>query len=93
MDRASTAREIAQYFEYSNHGIEVVEDGLMAVSFGEYLVEKNAITRYQLLRALQRQDQQPDVPNGECLAAMGFMRWDEVKEELARWKKLDELVV
>lgn len=93
MHQASNRHEIARYFEYSNHDIEVVEDGLQELPFGEYLVEQHAITRYELLRALQMQDQKPDVPIGECIAALGYMRWAEVKEYLGLWKEIDEVVV
>jgi hypothetical protein len=48
--------DLRSYFEYSNHGVEVVEDGLQELSFGEYLVERRALSRYQLFRALQMQD-------------------------------------
>ena len=93
MHPGSNKREIASYFEYSNHGIEVVGEGLQELPFGEYLVEQNAISRFELLRALQMQDQKPEVPIGECIAALGYMRWAEVKEYLGLWKHLEEVVV
>ena len=34
-----------------------------------------------------------DVPIGECIAALGYMRWAEVKEYLGLWKHLEEVVV
>jgi hypothetical protein len=54
-------RELSKYFEYSRTGIDVEEDGLKEISFGEYLVESNVLDRYQLFRALQMQDQHPGV--------------------------------
>jgi hypothetical protein len=78
-------RDVARYFEYSNHGIEVVEDGLKVVPFGEFLVEQQALTRFQLLRALQMQDRHPGVRIGECVAALGYLPWGEVERQLACW--------
>ncbi len=45
-------REITTFFEYGADGIEVVHDGLEEMSFGEYLVDKKALTRAELLAAL-----------------------------------------
>ncbi len=65
-------KELRRYFEYSQSGVEVVEDGLKEVTFGEYLVEQGVIDRFQLLRALQMQDRLPGVRLGECAAALGY---------------------
>lgn len=89
--RAATSRidnELSHYFEYSNHGVEVLEDGLKQMSFGEYLVERRALSRYQLFRALQMQDRNPGVRLGECIAALGFVGYDVVEAHLERWKSL-----
>lgn len=83
-----TNQDLRNYFEYSNHGIEVVEDGLKEMSFGEYLVERRALTRYQLFRALQMQDRNPGVRIGECIAALGFLEYDAIESHLDRWKSL-----
>ena len=66
------AKELRRYFEYSQSGVEVLEDGLKEVTFGEYLVEQGVIDRFQLLRALQMQDRLPGVRLGECAAALGY---------------------
>lgn len=81
-------RDIARYFEYSNHGIEVVEDGLKELTFGEFLVEQQAVTRFQLLRALQMQDRHPGVRIGECIAALGYLQWGDVERFLSSWSGL-----
>lgn len=89
--RAETSRidsDLSHYFEYSNHGVEVLEDGLKQMSFGEYLVERSALSRYQLFRALQMQDRNPGVRLGECIAALGYLGYDVVEAHLDRWKSL-----
>ncbi|HTM21134.1 MAG TPA: hypothetical protein VL172_11515 [Kofleriaceae bacterium] len=84
-----TRRELAHYFEYSPHGIEVVEDGLTEVTFGEFLVERQAITRAQLFAALQLQDRQPGARIGECVAALGFLRYRDVEAYLRDWNTME----
>ena len=79
---------LRHYFEYSSNGIDVVEDGLKEMSFGEYLVERKVLTRYQLFRALQMQDRNPGVRIGECIAALGFVGYEVVEAHLERWKSL-----
>jgi hypothetical protein len=66
------ASSVRRYFEYSQSGVEVLEDGLKEITFGEYLVEQGVLDRYQLLRALQMQDRLPGVRLGECAAALGY---------------------
>jgi hypothetical protein len=83
------SRDLQHYFEYSNHGIEVVEDGLKEVSFGEFLVENGAIDRYQLLLALQLQDKNPGVRLGECVAALGAVPYPAIELYLKRYGGLD----
>lgn len=87
-ETAQLTSDLRNYFEYSNHGIEVVEDGLKEMSFGEYLVERKVLTRYQLFRALQMQDRNPGVRIGECIAALGFVGYEVVEAHLERWKSL-----
>jgi len=56
-------------------GAATIHQVLMATSrkhFGEYLVERRVLDRYQLLRALQLQDRKPNVPLGRCAVALGF---------------------
>ncbi len=93
MANATSKREIAHYFEYSNHGIQVVEDGLQEVTFGEFLVERGGLSRAQLLAALQLQDRAPDRRIGECVAALGFLAYTDIERHLADWNRLDVVVV
>ena len=96
LDRFATVpnqRDIARYFEYSSHGIEVVEEGLEEIPFGEFLVAENVLSRYQLLRALQAQDQAPRRRLGECLIALGILDPDQVSDYLRRWNGLDVVVI
>ena len=69
---AKNVGDLRRYFEYSAAGVEVVEDGLKEVSFGEYLVDQGVVDRFQLFRALQMQDRLPGVRLGECAAALGY---------------------
>ncbi|HET6610792.1 MAG TPA: hypothetical protein VFG83_02335 [Kofleriaceae bacterium] len=74
------------YFEYTNRGSDVVEDGLKALPFGEFLVEQNAIDRFQLFCALQLQDRRPGSLIGECVTQLGFLDEDAVERLLTRWQ-------
>lgn len=65
-------RDIAHYFEYSQSGVDVLEDGLCEIRFGEYLVEQGILDRAQLFRSMQMQDRNPGVRLGECAAALGY---------------------
>ncbi len=69
---------IRQYFEDSSIGLELEEDGLKPMQFGEFLVEKRLINREQLFRALSAQDTCPGVRIGEVVAALGFLPYAEV---------------
>lgn len=80
--------ELRSYFDYSSVGVEVLQDGLQPISFGEYLVERGVITRFQLFRALQLQDRHPGVRVGECLAALGFLPYREVEQHLGTWNRV-----
>lgn len=51
---------------------------LEVVPFGQYLVERGAITRDQLYRAMRLQDSNPGVRIGECVARLGVLPWREV---------------
>ncbi len=81
-------RDLSRYFEYSNKGIEVVEDGLKEMCFGEFLVEKCSINRFQLFRALQLQDRNPGVRLGECIAALGYLPYVEIEQQLHSWNRV-----
>lgn len=78
-------REIAHYFEYSDVGCDVLEDGLKVIPFGEYLIERKALSRQQLFDALCEMDRSPGVRLGEVVAALGFMTYREVDGYLAEF--------
>ena len=86
--RAETQVEIDQYLEYERHGVEVLEDGLKEMCFGEFLVEKRQITRFDLLRALQLQDRRPDFRIGQCLTSIGALSTPELDELLSLWDRI-----
>ncbi len=79
-------RDITSAFERG--GIEVIEEGLREMPFGEYLVERRALTRAQLLAALCEHDRHGNIALGEVIAWMGYMSWPEVEEMLAEWSAL-----
>jgi hypothetical protein len=93
MRRATTTNDIAHYFEYSPIGVEVLDEGLQEMPFGEFLVEQKALSRYQLLRALQMQDRHPGARLGECIAALGFLPVSRVEGFLHTWNRLSVLEV
>jgi hypothetical protein len=78
-------REIAHYFEYSDVGCEVLEDGLKVMPFGEYLIERRALNRQQLFLALSEMDRNPGVRLGEVVAALGYLTYREVDGFLAEF--------
>lgn len=84
----TSQNDISHYFEYSSQGIEVVQDGLQPMTFGEYLVDRRAISRAQLFDALKMQDENPGVRLGECLAANGSLRYSEIEKYLRTWNRL-----
>ena len=85
--------DLASYFEYSSHGIEVVEDGLKEMAFGEYLVEQGVIDRFQLFRALQMQDRVKGVRLGEAAAALGYVSIGAIERLYAKLNKLATVTV
>ncbi len=93
MRRPSSSSELAHYFETSPIGIEIVEDGLKELPFGEYLVERGLLTRMQLYQALTTQDRNPGVPFGEVVAAMGFVSPEVVDDALAEYNSLPAVEV
>jgi hypothetical protein len=88
--------------EYSTHGIEVIEEpkatlapgleivdeGLEEVQFGEFLVEKHAISRTHLFRALCEQDRYPGVRIGEVIAALGYIPYQQIDRLLSEYHSL-----
>jgi hypothetical protein len=89
----ATTRDIASYFEYSQRGIHVLEDGLKEIAFGEYLVEEQVLDRFQLFRALQMQDRLPGVRLGECAAALGYAPINAIEKIYARFVQLQTVAV
>jgi hypothetical protein len=47
--------------------------------FGEFLVEKHVLDRFQLFRALQMQDRIPGARLGQCAVALGYVERTEVE--------------
>jgi len=90
---AHNSKELQQYFEYSQSGVDVVEDGLKEISFGEYLVEQGVVTRFQLFRSLQMQDRLPGVRLGECAAALGFAPIGAIERHYAKFVHLHTVTV
>jgi hypothetical protein len=86
-------KDLASYFEYSQSGIQVVEDGLKEIGFGEFLVEEQVLDRYQLFRALQMQDRLPGVRLGECAAALGYAPINAIEKIYARYVQLQTVAV
>ena len=80
--------DLSHFFEYSGLGLQVLEEGLLQMSFGEYLVSQKAISREELLRGLQLQDQNPGVKLGECLAKLGAMSYQQVEVHLRNWNRV-----
>ena len=90
---AKNSKEIQRYFEYSQSGVDVLEDGLKEISFGEFLVDQGVLDRFQLFRALQMQDRLPGVRLGECAAALGYTAIGRVEKLYAAFTKLQTVEV
>ncbi len=85
--------DILHYFEYSSSGIEVLQDGLSELPFGEFLVERDIVDRFQLLRALQMQDRNPGVRLGECAAALGYAPIQQIERAYREFVSLQTVLV
>jgi|SRR5262249_26694020 len=81
-------REINSYFELDRLGVEVLEEGLTEMPFGEFLVERGALTRSQLLHAMMAQDRHPGIPLGEIVAFLGYLPYPEVDRLLTEWSSV-----
>jgi hypothetical protein len=86
-------KDLRSYFEYSQSGVQVVEDGLKEISFGEYLVEEQVLDRFQLFRALQMQDRLPGVRLGECAAALGYAPIAAIEKIYSRFLQIQTVSV
>ena len=91
--RVKNHADLCHYFEYSPKGIELVEEGLQEISFGEFLVEQKVLDRYQLFRALQMQDRLPGVRLGECAAALGYAPINAIEKIYARFLQLQTVAI
>jgi hypothetical protein len=89
----SNLRDIQHYFEYSQSGVEVVEDGLHEVRFGEFLVEQGILDRVQLFKAMQMQDLNPGIRVGECAAALGFAQIHAIERAFRQFAALATVLV
>jgi hypothetical protein len=81
-------REIESYFELGGLGVEILEEGLREMTFGEYLVEHGSLTRAELLEALMIQDRNPGIPLGEVIAWLGHLPYPEIDLLLTEWASL-----
>jgi hypothetical protein len=94
VSRAPTRTEdVRRYFEYSQSGVEVLEDGLKEITFGEYLVEAQVLDRFQLFRALQMQDRLPGVRLGEAAAALGYAPIGAIEKIYTRFRELSTVAI
>ena len=84
----TSQRDIDNYFLFHRSGLHAADHGLTQMTFGEYLITHGAITREELFRALQLQDQNPGVRVGECLAKLGAITYAEVETFLADWSSV-----
>jgi hypothetical protein len=90
---AKNSKDIEKYFEYSQSGVDVIEDGLKEISFGEFLVDQGVLDRFQLFRALQMQDRLPGVRLGECAAALGYAPIAAIERLYERFTQLNTVDV
>src|SRR5688572_13384998 len=77
--------DLSHYFGYSNPGLQVAEDGLKEIPFGEYMMERGLVTHSQLCPALQKQNRSPDVRVGDCAAARGYEPIGQVEPLYTIW--------
>lgn len=80
--------DLRNYFEHSSVGVDLEQDGLKEMTFGEFLIDQSAINRQQLFSALQLQDRHPGIRLGECVAALGYLPFAEVERHLTSWKNV-----
>jgi hypothetical protein len=90
---AKNKKDLRHYFEYSQQGVDVLEDGLREISFGEYLVDQGVLDRFQLFRALQMQDRLPGVRLGEAAAALGYAPIGAIERLFERFQTLQTVMV
>ena len=77
MQVVSNKQDLKRFFSGDAHPPGVVDRA------GEWLVQENVLTREQLLRALQIQDQIPGIRLGECVVALGYAEQRDVHDIIA----------
>jgi hypothetical protein len=82
------SNDLQRYFEHSQAGVDVEQDGLKEITFGEFLVDQGVLDRFQLFRALQMQDRMPGVRLGECAAALGYAPINAIERLYERFSQL-----
>jgi len=90
---AKNSEDLNNFFEAPKQGVDVLEDGLKEVTFGEYLVDQGVLDRFQLFRALQMQDRLPGVRLGECAAALGYAPITAIERLYERFQQLSTVDV
>lgn len=90
---AKNKQDLMHYFEYSSKGIELEEDGLREIRFGEYLVDQGVIDRFQLFKTIQMQDRLPGVRLGEAAAALGYAPIGAIERLYSRFQQLQTVDV
>lgn len=90
---AKNKRDLMHYFEYSSKGVELEEDGLKEIRFGEYLVDQGVLDRFQLFKAMQMQDRLPGVRLGEAAAALGYAPIGAIERLYGRFQQLQTVDV
>ena len=90
---AKNEKDLRHYFEYSPKGVDVLEDGLKEISFGEYLVDQGVLDRFQLFRSLQMQDRLPGVRLGEAAAALGYAPIGAIERFYQRFMEINAVDV
>jgi len=88
---AKNKSDLKHYFEYSSLGVNLEEDGLKEIAFGEYLVDQEILDRFQLFRALQMQDRLPGVRLGEAAAALGYAPIGVIERLFQRFQGLETI--
>jgi len=93
MDPVPNSQEIRNYFRYPRVGWVIEELGLYEIHFGEYMVERGALTREELFHALSEQDRQPGLRLGEVVAALDFLPYEQVEQLLADFESIAAIVI
>ena len=93
MASAQRQKAIRRYFEYSETGVHVDEDGLKEIPFGEFLVERGVLSREQLFYVLSYQDRNPGVRLGEIAAALGYIQYTDVDRLVTEFHRVPQVEV